>query len=285
MYYTVGDQLRVTNSKPLDDRHVEWMRGIAWLIHALQVSGATPTEFAEAYVHRGRSDSGLMRKWLSGKSHPVRHSALQVEKLLPRTLWVFDLDIWGLLKNVPISNSAVERIIGLYSRESYWRFPEDTGPRSSERSVLAEINDTQRLVYRGDFWGFFGALATARFYETTADDISYKSALMDTFRALPGALKEPWLRPLGEHLMDQLLTLKSRRFSVSLMFGVDERIIFRQADDPGFEPHRDWRGMDPATRNATELEDPIVLSDLTPNPGVRDRRATSPLAGLGGKVG
>jgi hypothetical protein len=285
MYYSLGDHFRIGSKRPLDDKRVERMRGVAWLLNAVNSSGLEPPDFAERYVDRGRSVSGLMRKWRSGETHPVRHSALQVERLLPGTLWVFDLDVWDLLKNVPISSRAVARIISKYSERNYWNFPLDAGPRPSRRPALAEVMDTQRLVYRGDYWGFLGSLAVARLYESSGNDIKYISALKDVFRALPGALKEPWLRPLGEDLMDQLLGLKARRFYISLMFGVDERVIFNQADNSAFEPHRDWWPIDPSTGKAVEPQDPIVLSDITPSLGVVARSRTPPLAALDSQVG
>lgn len=285
MLYSLGDMFRIANKRPLDDREVERMRGVAWLLNAVISSGLDIPEFTKAYVDRGRSVNGLMRKWMSGASHPVRHTAIQVERLLPDTLWVFDLDVWDLLKSVPIRPSAVERIISRHSDSNYWSFPPGASPSPRGRQPIAEVMDTQRLVYRGDYWGFFGALAIARLHESSGDDAKYIYALKNTFRALPGALKEPWLRPLGEDLMDQLLRLKARRIYMSLMFGVDERVIFNQADDATYEPHRDWWPIDPSTGKVMEPRDPIVLSDIVPSLGVQARTRTPPFAALMSQVG
>lgn len=259
---------RASHKEPTKDTELSKLRGTAWLSSAVSTSGLEFDAFAQKYVDRGRSASGLARKWQTGKINPTRHSALMVDRLLPGTLCIFDLVLWGLLSDAPIKTSAVEKIISTYSAGDSWKFPENERLRPCKRQIVVDINDTQRLVYRGDFWGFVGALALVRFYEGTGNCLQHCSASRDMFRALPGALKEPWLRPLANDLVARLRRLQRRSPYASMMFDVDEEVILRQADDADFEPHREWRRRDPRTFRFVEIEDPVLQSIVVPGAAV-----------------
>lgn len=264
MLYSYEDTLKLERRGPREDRAIARLRGAAWLGNALRVSGLEPGQFAREYIHRGRSESGLLKKWLHGDVHPTRQSAEQVERSLPGTLWVFESDMWTLLSDSHIRPTAVEHIIEALSSGGYWSFPIVEGAIPVKNEVLCLVEDTQRLVYRGDLWGFVGALALTRLYESSGRFVQHCIASQDMFRALPGALKEPWLRPLCGDLLRQLGKLKSRVPYASMMYDIDEDVIVRQADDPEFEPFRDWRRRDPKTYRFLEIEDPILPAILVP---------------------
>lgn len=96
---------------------------------------------------------------------------------------------------------------------------------------------------------------------------------MNMFRALPGALKLPGLRPYAEELFASLNRLRSRVFLTGLLYDVDLDIILRQADDPAHQPWRELRKRDPQTQRFVDIEDPILPAEITSGFQVRERVA------------
>lgn len=260
-----------SSEKRIHDHTVKQLRGASWMSNALLVSKESWTAFASKFIHRERSDSRLEKKWRSGLANPSTQSVKAVELLLPGTEWVYDLDMWDLLRNVDISKNDALRFIKEHSSNSFWKFPKRNEFTPPKRELRIAIDDTQGLTFRLDLWGFVGILALARFHEAYGDTTNHSVAIKDLFRAAPGALREPWLRPQAHKLLEALYALKARVRHETFPYDVDEQLILDQADDPDFELHPAWWRQERLTGDYIPPKDPILYAKIV-RQGVKKKR-------------
>jgi hypothetical protein len=243
------------------------LRGRVWLQHVQHQNQLTPTQIGRA-LYGERSVSNLVAKWLLGSVSPTRHSALAIERKYPGSLWVFDLPLWPLLKDAPISSLTVQRLKRPYLDNSgilpMWKFPVDDDDIWRRRVPPAFAFDTGGLVARNDLWGLVGVVMQVRLYEATGATERYLDACQDMVRALPGALRLPWIRPFADQMIDCVDRIRFRDFYATLFFDIDREIILRQADDCAYEPCRELRTRDPDTGSFIEIEDPVLPATFIP---------------------
>lgn len=251
------------------------LRGRAWLSQALHQSGLDIRSFAARHVYGDRSESNLVDKWVSGSVSPTKQSVRLVEKTLPGSAWVFHLPLWRLLVGRPLgpreTKKIASRCLAVYPGVKLWRFPGDAEGDTAVRTPPVIYPDVQGLVARGDLWGFIGAIIRVREVEALGEALAHCEASKYMFRALPGALRLPWLRPHAAELLQCLNCVRSRMFYSAIMYDVDEEVILRQADDPAHQPWREARRLDPLTHRFEDIEDPILPAQLIPGSLVRER--------------
>ncbi|WP_189442458.1 hypothetical protein [Rhodanobacter panaciterrae] len=216
--------------------------------------------FAERFVHRGRTESNLVTKWKAGSTLPSRSSAVMLEKHLPSTLHMFDLPLYELLGDRALPAHQVEDVITSLRQKVdmgwEWRFP---GSPSGYYNALP--NDSSALASRGDLWGFIAIVALVRQAEIQGDELSHLLLSMDMYRALPAALKLPWIAPSTELLQECVNSVRRRMPISAVMYDIDWPVIARHVADPNYEPGYERR-IDPATRKTIEFEDPILEARL-----------------------
>ena len=271
MHATPMSQWGRSSGKRTHDHTVKQLRGASWMSNALLVSKESWTAFASKFIYRERSDSRLEKKWKSGKANPSTQSVRAVELLLPGTDWVYDLDMWDLLRNVDISKNDALRFIKENSSNGFWKFPKRNEFTPAKRELRIAVYDTQGLTFRLDLWGFAGILALARFHEAYGDTTNHSIAIKDLFRAAPGALREPWLRPHAHKLLEALYALKARVRHERFPYDVDEHLILDQADDSDLELHPAWWRQERLTGDHIPPKDPILYAKIV-RQGVKKKR-------------
>lgn len=254
------------------------LRGRVWLQHVQYQNQLTPTQIGQA-LYGERSVSNLVAKWLNGSVSPTRHSALAIERRYPGSLWVFDLPLWQLLKDAPISSVTVQRLKRPYLENAcilpMWKFPVDDDDVWRRRTAPAFEFNTAGLVARNDLWGLIGVVMLVRLYEATRETVRYLDACQDMVRALPGALRLPWIRPFADQMIDCVDRIRVRDFYALLFFDIDREIILRQADDSTYEPCRELRTIDPATGCFVEIEDPVLPATFIPGTQARTMKQSA----------
>jgi len=275
MYRSLPDILRALRGVSYNKKPLHTLRGRVWLCYALYLSGLSLPEFAARYLRRGRTRSNIQKKWESGQVTPKEQSVAAVEALLPGTRWVFDLPLWELLTNAPISsrrlNAMVKRFTGACGGFRMWRFPEDEELIERQLIPIALYPDTDRLVARNDIWGLIGCILQTRLCEQDRSEGEHEEISKNMFRALPGALKYTWLRPFADELLSALHTLQARVLFSAIWYDVDDQIILRQADDPNHEPWRELQERDPQTHRFVGVDDPILPASIISGSEVRRR--------------
>lgn len=259
-------------------RRTKWrqLRGLIWLEHAMWSNGLTSEEFSKRCIIRNRSSSKLIRKWLESEAYPVRRSALEVEKVLPNTLWMFDHPVFELLAEVPPSPSRISAFIAPYrhienitfdfvtgscdAKRYAWQFPGDSD--DDVHWIYLNPNWIDDLLERGDWWAFFAILALTRKAEVKKQYLEQYSLCQKLFRILPSILKVPWVAPHKDLLVDCLHIVKSRMWPSKFFFEVDFDVINKYAADPAYEPKRELRARDPKTQRFVEYDDPILYARL-----------------------
>jgi len=262
MHAILMSQWSRSSGKRIHDHTVKQLRGASWMSNALLASKESWTAFGSKFIHRERSDSRLEKKWKSGQANPSTQSVKAVELLLPGTEWVYELEMWRLLRNVHISKSDALRFIEEHSSNGVWKFPERKEFTRPKRELRIAIDDTQGLTFRLDLWGFAGILALARFHEANGDTTNHSLAIKDLFRAAPGALREPWLRPHAHKLLEALYALKARVRYETFPYDVDEHLILDQADDSDLELHPAWWRQERLTGDYISPKDPILYAKI-----------------------
>lgn len=278
MYKSIGDLLRGLTGSKLDTQPLRELRGRAWLSHALHLSELDVDEFAKSHVVRGRTRSNLVRKWEHGLACPTPLSVSAVEESLPGTRWVYDLPLWELLRNQPISAKRLKDMVTSLTAECavpLWWFPGDDARIERRQVPIALYPDTERLVARNDIWGLVGCVLRTRLCEQNRAEGEHTCVSMDMFRALPGALKHSWLRPYANELLTNLEAVRARVFLSTLLYDVDVDIILEQADDAAHQPWREQRRRDPETLRFVDIKDPILPAEITSGYQARERLAKS----------
>ncbi|MEB2239553.1 hypothetical protein [Xanthomonas campestris] len=240
MRMTHYDQIRALTGQ-VPSRKPTWksIRGQLWLDHAIWLSGLPEKEFSDVYIRRGRSDSKLVEKWRKGMATPSATSARALEGKLPGTRWVFELPLFPLLADQPLSPAALARLtqgvigvgeVGL--RE--FRLPDGSYDWLS-----------RNLVWRADLWGLSAIVIMMRFAEAEADDHEHMETSMNAFRALPALLRAPWAAPATRALAEALDTVRRRVPFSAQAFTVDWEAIEKLAAAPDFHPDPQCRPRDP----------------------------------------
>lgn len=267
------DTIRKITGEPKDVTHaVEQLRTTAWLDDAYtRAECASWPEFDKTYVERGRSRSRLGEKWRNGTVVPGLYSAEKLNELLPGTLDVFTSPVWVLLENRPFSKSEIGRVMSDYRPGETsglpfcWLFPNDEAHWKQGRCApTLNMSDTGGLVHRGDMWGFIALLWTMRYAEADGDQQLHHRASQDMYRAMPMAIREPWLANHAAALIELTESIRARSLYSFYLFDVDFDVIKRQAADPTYEPVRELRRRDPVTGRFQEVEDPVLPAQIIP---------------------
>ena len=275
MWDNLGDlfhtALRTVIHEP-PGRRASWraIRGRFWLDYALWLGGVPEAEFERIYIERYRSASNLVAKWKSGATFPSRNSALALERILPGTLWLFDLPLFPLLADAPISRRTLESLTGGISWENIigipgWRLPLD--------EVNQRMNytwyDSRELVERGDIWGLCALIASLRRAELIGDHYQHFQIGKDAFRALPELLRLPWAADSIESIYKQMERIRRRVQFNYRLFGVNWEAIKTLANTPGFYANPLLRPKD-HDGNPLVFQDPIVALRV-----VKDRQQST----------
>lgn len=267
------DAIRKITGEPEDvTQAVERLRTTAWLNHAYaQARCVSWPEFDKTYVERGRSRSNLGEKWRKGTAAPRRYSAEKLNERLPGTLAVFESPLWVLLENQPFSKSEIGKVMSDYRPGEtsglpfFWLFPTDEARWKRGRCApTLTMSDTGGLVHRGDMWGFIALLWTMRYAEADGDQQLHHRASQDMYRAMPMAIREPWLADHAAALIELTESIRARSLYSFYLFDVDFEVIKRQAADPTYEPVRELRRRDPVTGRFQGVEDPVLPAQIIP---------------------
>lgn len=273
MHLSQCDILRGLTRSPLDPtKDVRRLRTRAWLGYAYTQSQCSSwPEFDKTYVARGRTRSNLGEKWRKGSAEPTRYSVAKIDELLPGTLAVFESPLWLLLENRPFSKFEVKRVMCEYRPDTasglpfFWLFPGDEERWKQRRCApTLSIYSTDGLVRRGDTWGFVALLWTVRYAEADGDQLLHHVAAESMYRAMPMAIREPWLSDHADELIELTETIRARYPYSFYLFDIDFDVIKRQAADPTYEPVRELRHRDPVTGCFEAVEDPVLPAHVIP---------------------
>ncbi|AGH78716.1 hypothetical protein QT792_20265 [Xanthomonas citri pv. citri] len=264
MRKTLDDLLREWSGQQ-PERKTPWraLRGRLWLDHALWLSGLEWTQFERICIQRNRSASKLGGKWRAGTNLPNRSSAQAMERVLSGTAWVFDLALFQLLSNEPLTRSRLTALTANFRQPGFldghcWRLPHQDG--------VAISHDSQTLLHRGDLWGLFGLVGDVRWAELEGDDYKHLECSQDAFRALPALLRTPWAAACVPQLYELLERVRRRVPYTRDAYEVEWKTIEELAARAQFSAEPADRSSD-ANGYAELYPDPIVLMKR-----VRDRR-------------
>jgi hypothetical protein len=184
---------------------------------------------------------------------------------------VFESPLWVLLENRPFSKSELGRIMSDYRPGKtsglpfFWLFPNDEACWKQKRCAPTLImQDTGGLVHRGDMWGFIALMWTMRYAEADGDQQLHHRASEDMYRAMPMAIREPWLADHADALIELTESIRARSLYSFCLFDVDFEVIKRQAVDPTYEPVRELRRRDPVSGHFQEVDDPVLPAQVIP---------------------
>lgn len=267
MRKTLGDLLRALANQP-PERRTPWraLRGRLWLDHAVWISGLEWAQFERICIQRNRSASNLGAKWRAGTTLPNRSSALAMERVLPGTAWVFELPLFQLLSDEPLSRSRLTALTSNFRKPGMLVGTDWVLPHADD---VARYSDSKTLLYRGDAWGLFGLVGNMRWAELEGDDYGHLESSQDAFRALPALLRTPWAAASVPQLGELLERVRRRVPYTANVFEVNWERVEALAKRPHFS-------ADPAGRPREvhgypePYPDPVVLMKRVPERRVRE---------------
>jgi hypothetical protein len=284
MWLTLDDHVRkLTGAVGAGALAARKLRGRVWLSRALSLTGLTAHEFGEKYVYRGRSDSGLVKLWLSGKVSPGRQSIASIDRHLPGSLAFYDLPLFELLEDRPLSRKRVEALLSPYrtppERPNPWCFPNDKELIEQGLYVgTLQLWDCDTLYRRGDFWGFQAIVGLVRLAEATGQQDFHMVCAQNMFRALPSVLRRPWFFEHFDLLYACLEGIRWRHEYSGRIFDVDTELLRSQAADPSYEPNPRAQLRQRPGRTPTQASDPIMLGEVVSGSELRKKRSTADLS-------
>lgn len=238
-------------------------------------------ELAMQAIYKDRDHSGLHEKWLTGKTALSRVSAEKLDRIALGTLEVFDLPLFPLLSDLPMSEEDVFDLLSTYrrARDSSagpmpWKFPDE--PERLERrdfSPVMSVTDTASLFLYGTAHSFSALLGIVRVAESRRDIELHVRASQDLYRALPFILRAPWFKESREELIALLDRLRSKVPLSARLFDVDWDVVSRQETDVAISLCRWKRPRCPDTGRFVDLEDPILPAEIIPGVEAKRRRA------------
>ncbi len=249
---------RVTKAKELRTR--------VSLAYALHETGLGLNAFAKKYLSHHEGRSGLVYKWIQGRSLTNR-SVMRLDSRIPGIAGVHGLPLYELLEDRPISLARVKRLLDVYRGRSSsfipWIFPNDDELKVQGRYVPVSVRqDSSRLFMRGDIYGFTAIVGLVREAEAKGNSEEHLLYCADMYRALPAVARIPWIAPHLDLLSACVQDVHARSLFSLMMLGVNWDIIRRQVEAPVHETMRERRPKHPLTGRFIDLEDPVVIRQL-----------------------
>lgn len=267
MWHTLDDYARqMSGSVRQATRPAHLLRGHIWLSRELSRTGLSHKEFADKYVYRGRTRSNLISLWLSGDASPSRQSVIAIDKCLPGSLAFFELPLFKLLEDAPLSATRIKQLLRPYRSCEWlvpWRFPNDVELIESRTYVgTTALWDCDSLMKRGDFWGFQAIVGLVRLAEATGNQDLHVLCAQDMFRALPAVLREPWFIEHHELLFACLEAIRWRYDYTGLIFDVNYGMLLELAANPDYEPNLHRRIQRAPRDSSRDKDDPIIMGEV-----------------------
>ena len=244
-----------------------------------QASMSLP-DLAAASIYGSRTKSGLHEKWAGGQATVSPGSAKRLDRVAPGSLECFELPLFPLLAQEPISEPEIYERLEPYRRQDSstraflpWRFPDEV-ERLKRRDYIPvmSVTDTSNLFLYGTPHSFSVLLGLARLAESKGDLMLHVAAFRDIYRALPFLLRGQGFREHRDELIEQLDGVRGRVPLSASLFDVDWDVVSRQEADTTIELCRWKRPRCPATGRFVDLEDPILEAEIIPGQEVKRRR-------------
>lgn len=257
---------RLTGKKSPRTSDPKALRTQVCLTYALHRTGLNLNALANQFLTHHEDRSGLIYKWNQGQVIS-RKSAMRLGKGIPGLVELYDVALYELLEDRPLTIGQVRRLLKQYegTRGSLipWVFPNDDVLKAQRRYLPPYIReDTSRLVMRGDIYGFTAIVGLVREAEAQGCTETHLLYCADMYRALPGLGRLPWFHQHFDLLRRCIESIHARRPLSFMLLKPDWDIIRRQIEAPVHEPIRERRPRDPNTGRFAELEDPFVMCDI-----------------------
>lgn len=221
---------------PIDVRAAHQLRGLVWLHAALHGEGLNPHAFSRKYMDENSVNSRLIYKWLDRSASPSRRLVDRISVQLPKYLDTYNLPLFRLLDTRALTTKQIWDQVNRYHFVAQgipcWRFPGD-----KERNVVTvkkytPIYFSERLLLRGDIYGFMAITALARWADAIGNDELFLRYCANAYRAYPIIARTPEFRSQADLLKTCLEGLSHRRYVSRTLLKVNWDTIDEQINDP-----------------------------------------------------
>lgn len=283
---------RIHGSKPSRKTPAKIFQTRVWLENIFATHHIGLKEF-EQRIRGAGEKSYLPTKWLKGLNCASRNAANKVEKIFPGSIDIYNLPLYDLIENKPLTKKSVFALTNCYhssSKNLYtWKFPNDWGvtpssgdshkkfkpvdnlpdwqvPNDGYGGMLSPLlppplrEDSNALVSRGDIFGFISIIALIREAECNLDHEAFQLHIMNAYRALPAVARLKVFKRRWHELLDLLKSLHSRVPLSQLSFRADKDILKQQIEAEFYITTREIRPRDPTTFRFIENPDPVVFA-------------------------
>lgn len=240
------------------------LRTRIWLENIFYTEKIKRIKLGKVLAKDGES-TGIVLKWLIGRHCVEEGKVFEVEETFKGSSAIYFNPIFDLLSPKRLTRSKLNSLSSVYISEYHgmkvWDFPV---PQQKENCDLSFpptfINDSEMLLERGDFYGFFGLLYRFRMAEIEKDQLKLLSCFADLYRAVPGLCRT---KEFKNHLKSILFCLQQFKLkNPFLILSIKSRygVIRQQVRSKQHITRRALRPRDPVTQHFIELEKPYELS-------------------------
>lgn len=221
---------------PIDGRSAYQLRGLTWLHAALHGEGLNPHAFSRKYMDENSVTSRLIYKWLDRSASPSRRLVENISVQLPKYFALYDLPLFRLLDSRTLTTQQIFDEVKRYRHVSQgipcWRFPGDNERNVATVKKYTPIYFSERLLLRGDIYGFMAITALARWADAIGNDELFLCYCANAYRAYPIIARSPEFRSQEDLLKVCLAGLSNRRYVTRALLKINWDTINEQINDP-----------------------------------------------------
>jgi hypothetical protein len=215
----------------------------------------------ESKLSNGSDPKGQVYKWFRGDNCVTESKVRQIEKVLTGSSEVFNLPLFDLLQNKPITKSQLRRLILPFSDNTddlfFWRLPEKYKGKDDGISIPIIFSDNLDMLYqRGGIFSFIAILYLVRRAEAEGDADLHLEAVKHAYKSFPSLARHQDFIGHWQDLLKALQLIHLRVMTSTLLVQPDVDIIKQQIESENFITLRELRPRNPATHRFEDNENP-----------------------------
>ena len=224
----------------------------------------------ESKLSNGSDPKGQVYKWLRGDNCVTESKVRQIEKVLAGSNEVFNLPVFDLLQNKPITKPQLRRLISPYSDNTddliFWRLPEKYKGKEDGISIPIILPDNLDMLYqRGGIFSFIAILYLVRRAETEGDTYLHLEAVKHAYKSFPSLARHQDFIGHWQGILKAFQLIHLRVTTSALLVQPDIDIIKKQIESDNFITLRELRPRHPVTHRFEDNETPYREAAIPSN--------------------
>ncbi|MCC1498009.1 hypothetical protein [Alcanivorax sp. 1008] len=237
-----------------------------WLESLLEEFELTAADLDRA-LSDGQESSRQVHKWLSGSNCVTARKVKEIGCLFPGSDEVFNLPLFPLLENKPITAPALRRhmrgLINAQDPLDFWQLPCELAGCSDGFGLRPIFeNDVDMLYQHGGVYSFLAILYVLRRAEAERDNDLHLYASIYSYKSFPSLARHHHFRRHWEDLLRALERVQARCMTTAMLLRPDKAILREQIEAEDFITFREAQPRDVVSRRFLENKDPFIMASF-----------------------